>query len=235
MLETLYPTRCVACGEETAESQMLCATCWPDVHFISGLVCDACGVPLQGDARPESQFCESCFKSPPAWGKGRAVALYQGSVRRMVLALKHADRLDIAIPMASWMSGAVRGLTEPDSIVTAVPLHRRRFFLRRYNQAVLLGNRLAKNENLQFVPDILIRVKPTLMQKGMTRQQRFENLRGAIAINPRQSAKIQGKPVLIVDDVMTTGATLSACAEACLAGGAKTVNVIVLARVARPE
>jgi len=153
----------------------------------------------------------------------------------MVLSLKHGDRLDVALPAGDWMAKMAEELIDPDTIVIAVPLHWRRLFSRRFNQAVALGQRLAKICDLPFVPDALRRIHPTVMQKDMTREQRFSNQRDTIRINPRHAALLNGRPVLIVDDVMTTGATLSACAEACLLNKSSNVNVIVLARVARGE
>ncbi len=153
----------------------------------------------------------------------------------MVLSLKHGDRLDIALPAARWMAQKSGPLICPDTRVISVPLHWRRLALRRYNQAAVLGQKLAMALDLPFLPDALLRVRPTPMQKDMNREQRFENQSAAITINPRAANQIAHHPLLIVDDVMTTGATLSACTEACLAANARAVNVIVLARVARPE
>lgn len=235
LLKTIYPPRCLSCGDETEGTARFCVACWPDAHFIAGLVCDSCGVPLSGQEGEAYAFCETCHSFPPAWRRGRAVALYDGPVRRMVLSLKHGDRLDVALPAGDWMAKAAEELICPDTIVTAVPLHWRRLFSRRFNQAVVLGQRLAKAHKLPFVPDALRRIRPTVMQKDMTREQRFTNQRDVIRINPRQTERLAGRPVLIVDDVMTTGATLSACAEACLANKSSIVNVIVLARVARAE
>jgi len=212
-----------------------CADCWPEAHFITGLVCDSCGVPLIGESNLDENYCETCHNFPAAWKKGLAVALYDGPVRKMVLALKHGDRLDIALPAARWMAQKAQGLLKPDTLVIAVPLHWRRLFRRQYNQAAILAQKLAQERGVDFLPDALIRVQATKMQKDMNREQRFENLRGAIRVNPRMIQRITNRPVLIVDDVMTSGATLSACAEACLAANARAVNVIVLARVARAE
>lgn len=235
VIKTLYPPCCLSCSEPTEAGAEFCATCWPDTHFISGSICDACGAPVIGEACDQPVYCESCHSFPPAWKRGRAVALYSGPVRKMVLALKHGDRLDIAKPAARWMALRLDGLIEAETIVTAVPLHWKRLFRRRFNQASLIGQKLAKHKNLEFIPDALIRIRHTVAQKDMTRAERFENQRGAIQVNPSKASRISGKPVLIVDDVMTTGATLSACAEACLAANATLVNVIVLARVARGE
>lgn len=153
----------------------------------------------------------------------------------MVLSLKHGDRLDIALPAGRWLAQKAVPLISPDTLVIPVPLHWRRLALRRFNQAAILGQNLAKELDLPFLPDALLRVRPTKMQKDMNREQRYDNQSAAITINPRMINQIVGRPLLIIDDVMTTGATLSACTEACLAANARAVNVIVLARVARPE
>lgn len=213
---------------------MLCQTCWPDAHFIAGSVCDACGVPLQGIAE-DTDFCETCFRYPPPWSKGRAVGLYEGPLRRMALSLKHGDRQDIAGHMARWMVGVSDGLFSPETCLVPVPLHWTRMLRRRFNQSVLIANAMARQRAVRHIPDGLQRTRATKQQKDMTREQRFENQRGAIQIHPQRTHLIAGKPILLIDDVMTTGATLSACAEACLGAGAASVNTLVFARVARPD
>jgi ComF family protein len=235
LLKTLYPPCCLACGETTEAGAEFCANCWSEAHFITGNICDSCGVPLFQDEHAGDAHCENCHNFPPAWHKGRAVAMYDGPVRHMVLALKHGDRLDIALPAARWMAEKSSPLTCPETLIIPVPLHWRRLVMRRYNQAAVLAQKLALETGLAFLPDALRRLRATRMQKDMNREQRFKNQSAAISINPRATGQIKDRPVLIVDDVMTTGATLSACTQACLAANARTVNVIVLARVARPE
>jgi ComF family protein len=153
----------------------------------------------------------------------------------MILALKHGDRLDVAVSGARWMAQKSGPLIAPDTVVIAVPLHWKRLLKRRYNQSAVLAQKLATHHSLEFLPDALVRTRQTTMQKDMSRSERFENQSGAIKINPRHIAALSDRPVLIVDDVMTTGATLSACADACFASNARAVNMIVLARVATPE
>ncbi len=233
LLNIIYPPRCLACGVETESTRGLCKDCWPEAHFISGLVCEACGLPLPGDSDGCVQYCDSCHRSPPGWYRGRAVALYDGPVRRLILALKHGDRLDTVGPVANWLAHASTDLVEPGCVVVAVPIHWRRFLRRKYNQAALLGRKFAKERELTFVPDVLQRVRPTIIQKGMSRKERIENQSGSVQVHRNRVDHIAGKPVIIVDDVMTTGATLSACSEACLSVGAKSVNVVVVARVSK--
>ena len=229
-----YPARCLSCGEETDAESMLCATCWPEAHFIAGSPCNACGIPLMGEADDED-LCETCFAHPPAWAKGRAVGLYEGPLRHMTLALKHGDRQDIARHMARWMASAGDTLFSPETCLVPVPLHWSRMLRRRFNQSVLLAHAIASQRPVRHIPDALQRIRATKPQKDMTRAERFKNQRDAIQAHPARSDLIHDKPILLIDDVMTTGATLSACAEACLAAGAASVNILVFARVARPH
>ncbi len=221
----------MACGEDSQDTRGLCSECWREAHFISGLVCDSCGLPLPGETDGDNQYCDICRRTPPSWDRGRAVALYSGPVKRLVLALKHGDRLDVAGPVAQWMAQASQELADPESVVLAVPLHWRRLLRRQYNQSVLIGEKYARVQGLDFLPDSLRRVLVTRVQKGMTREERFQNQLGAVEVPKNRIDSIAGRPVIVIDDVMTTGATLSACAEACRSAGATSVNVVVAARV----
>jgi ComF family protein len=151
----------------------------------------------------------------------------------MVLALKHGDRLDLARPAAGWLMRAARPLLLPDMLVAPIPLHWLRLLKRRYNQSALLSKALSGLAGLEHCPDLLIRRRATPSQEGRNRDARFANLSDALALHPRRAAKVEGRHILLIDDVMTSGATLAAAAEACVAGGAKGVSVLVLARVAK--
>jgi predicted amidophosphoribosyltransferase len=165
--------------------------------------------------------------------RGRAALLYRDNARKLVLALKHGDRTDLARPAAQWMMRVARPLLQPGMVVAPVPLHWLRLLTRRYNQAALLSSRIATASGLAHCPDLLVRARNTRSQEGRDRDARFRNVGGAFRIPPRHREKIAGRPVLLVDDVMTSGATLAAGAEACRAAGAASVSVLVLARVAK--
>lgn len=188
-------------------------------------------MPVPGDV-PETVYCDACILAPRPWHQGRAAVLYDGTARRLVLALKHGDRLDLTRPMAKWLVDAAKPIGSFD-IVAPVPLHRRRLFTRKYNQAGLLAQQFAKLTCTDLSPDLMRRIRATQKQEGMSRELRYSNQRAAFAISPRHKAQIENKSILLIDDVMTSGATLSACTEACYAAGAELVNVLVLARVAR--
>lgn len=234
LIEMIYPTRCLACGSETSNERGLCMECWKETHFATGQVCDSCGVPVQ-ETDVEPSYCDQCVSTPPAWDQGRCSVLYEGSGRKLALLLKHSDRLDLVPEMGKWMHQSAKSIIDTDMIIAPVPLHRLRLLRRRFNQASVLAQKIAQINGSKPSVDLLCRIKPTEMQKGMDRESRFRNLSASIILNRRYQEQMNGKSVLLVDDVMTTGATLSSCAETCRQAGAKKVNTIVFARVARPE
>jgi ComF family protein len=232
LVNAIFPPACLSCREETETPMGLCARCWAETGFIAGLVCRICGIPLQGEAGDDA-CCDDCASHPPAFSHGRAAVLYQGGGRKLVLALKHGDRMDLAWPLAQWMARAGEDLTAKADLIAPVPLHRWRLLRRRYNQSAELARHVGALAGRPVLPDLLIRQRMTPSQDGLDRAARLQNQSGAFAVNPRFSARIAGKRLLLVDDVLTTGATLSCCAETCLQAGAEQVDVLVLARVAK--
>jgi ComF family protein len=230
LIDTIYPPRCLACTVATDQPHGLCPACWRDTHFIAGTTCRSCGVPLIGEAGAED-VCEGCLRHPPAWDRGAAAILYAGAGRRMVLALKHGDRLDMVRPLAGWMAAAGRDILAAADVIAPVPLHWRRLLGRRYNQSAELARRLGKISGRTVVPDLLLRHRATTPQDG-SRAARAANQAGAFAVNPRRAAGVASTAVVLVDDVLTSGATLSACADCLRAAGAARVDVLALARVA---
>lgn len=232
VINAIYPPQCASCGALTGEAQALCGSCWAASTFVSGLVCVKCGVPLTGEGDGD-ELCDGCLHAPPAWDRGVAAVLYEGTGRRVVLALKHGDRLELAKPLARWIARAGHSLIKEADIVAPVPLHWSRLARRKFNQAAELARQSVISNGALLVPDLLERARATPKQDGMDREARFANQRDAFRVKGRHAARLRGKNVLMIDDVMTTGATLSACAEALRGGGASVVNVLVLARVAR--
>lgn len=232
-LRALFPPRCIACGEEVGSEFGLCGSCWAETEFASGTVCDACGTPLPGEVGEDSILCDDCLSHPRPWVQGRTVMHYSGTGRDLVLALKHGDRLDLVPPLAEWMARAAAPLLTPETLIAPIPLHRLRLLRRRFNQAAELSRTLARRTGHDHCADLFLRPRATPSQKGKSREDRLANLDDAIRINPRQTGRLAGRPLLIVDDVMTSGATLCAATEAALVAGATRVCVVTLARVAK--
>ncbi|WP_240705261.1 ComF family protein [Pacificoceanicola onchidii] len=232
IVQMVYPPRCLSCGAMVDEDFGLCAACWKETPFIAGLSCDLCGKRLSGQSDRE-ELCDDCLTIARPWSRGRAALVYEGRARRLVLALKHGDRHDIAKPAAQWMARITRPIVRPDTLVVPIPLHVRRHLSRRYNQSALLAQTLADVLDLDYVPDLLHRVHPTPMLKGKSRDERFEILAGQLQVTPSHEPLVAGRSILVVDDVMTSGATLAAAADACLACGASEVFVSVLARAGK--
>lgn len=233
LLRAIYPAQCATCGEIVDGDGGLCGPCWRETEFITGHVCDKCGSGLPGDGDGHVDLCDECMQIARPWKQGRTALNYAGNGRRLVLSLKHADRPDIAEPAARWIARAVQPIVTSDTVIIPVPSHWTRLYRRRYNQAAELARALGRHTGLDVLPAALVRTRGGATQEGKTFDQRFANLQGAIAAHPKRGAAIADRSVLIVDDVMTSGATLAAATEAVHAAGATEVRVATLARVAR--
>jgi ComF family protein len=233
LLHLFYPPQCLTCDARVTTDFGLCGACWRGTPFVSGMVCDQCGVPLPGQDSTEVAVCDDCISIARPWARGRAALVYKDNARHLVLALKHGDRLDLARPAAEWMHRAAGPILKPGMLVVPIPLHWMRLVRRKYNQAAMLAEGVARLAGLGHCPDVLRRVRRTGTQDGHSRDGRFANVVGALVVHPKWVNLVEGRHVLLVDDVMTSGATFAAAAEACLAAGASDVSVLCLARVAK--
>lgn len=232
-LHVLYPPQCISCAAPVISDFGLCGDCWRDTPFIAGLVCDHCGVPLPGSDTGERAICDDCITIARPWGQGRSALLYRDNARNLVLALKHGDRMDLSHPAGGWMHKVAQPMLLPGMLVVPVPLHWFRLLRRKYNQAALLSKGVAQAAGLDHCPDALVRHRTTGTQEGRTRDARFANLVGAFSVPKRRQALVGGRDILLVDDVMTSGATFAAATEALFSAGARSVSVLSLARVAK--
>ncbi|MCH2547752.1 MAG: ComF family protein [Alphaproteobacteria bacterium] len=228
-INTLFPPRCASCGQMVATQGSLCGECWSAVDFITAPLCYRCGAAFEVDVGDHSE-CMVCIQTPPPFTAARAVFRYEGDSRRLITGYKYYDRT-LATPMfARWLARAGADQLALCDMIVPVPLHPWRLIQRRYNQSALLAAGLGKLTGKKVVTDALRRTRYTPQQAGLTREERMENVRGAFAPSPRRLQQIEGKSVALIDDVLTTGATLNACAEALQNAGAKEIYVLVLAR-----
>lgn len=228
----LYPAQCVSCREPVENDFALCGACWARTPFIAEPVCAACGAPMIGEVRV-GDLCDSCLETPRPWSRGRAALVYRDNARRIVLSMKRYDRLDLVRPASRWMASAGADILAPDLLAVPVPSHWTRLIRRKANLAALLGQAVAREAGIAHAPTALVRTRLTADQEGMDRAERFANQAGSVGAHPKRGGVLAGRKVLLIDDVMTSGATLAACAEACRQAGARDVLALVLARVAR--
>ena len=230
-MKLIYPDQCILCTSLVDGPEKLCGTCWAEMPFKRGHSCDLCGADLLGESDGSLDHCDQCMVNPPPWSHGRAALSYKESGRRFVLILKHGDRTDLIPPACRWLAESGREFLSKETVLTPVPLHWSRMLRRRYNQAAELAKGIARHHTATCVPDALIRARKTEPQDGKGVDERFQNVAGAIVANKKRANLLYGRDVCIVDDVMTSGATLSASAQACHDMGARQICILVLARV----
>jgi ComF family protein len=233
LADLLMPPACMACKARVATPLSLCAECWRALPAIGDARCVRCAVPLPAKWQGESE-CLGCLAEPPAFDRTVAPYLYDGPARQLVLALK-GGREPYAGPMAAAMRRAAPGFFGADTLLVPVPLHPGRLFDRGFNQALRLAQALAKPGGATLLPAALRRVKATPRSRGMTKAQRRRNVEGAFRVAEGARAALQGASVLLVDDVMTSGATAAACARVLKRAGAAGCDVLVFARVAATD
>jgi ComF family protein len=233
LLDALLPGRCLNCGAIVGDQGALCTACWQRISFIGAPQCDRCGDPFEFEraalGQAQATLCVSCMTDPPIYERARAAFRYDEASRALILRFKHADRTGAAPHFARWMARAGSSLLAEADLLVPVPLHRWRLWRRRYNQAAMLAMALAKHVNRPCMPDALERSRPTPSQGTLGRGQRARNVQGAFRL--RRPAAVAGRSVLLVDDVLTSGATIGECARILLRGGARRVDVLTLARV----
>ncbi len=228
-LDIALPTLCVSCREPVA-GEGVCAACWAKLSFIAPPFCARLGIPFVYDPGP-GLLSMQAIADPPAYQRARAAVRYEDVARTMVHALKYQDRTDLAPIMGRWMARAGQELLSDADALIPVPLHWRRGWSRRYNQSGALARVIAKSANLPVTGDALRRVRPTLQQVGLSKADRALNVQGAFKVPPEKKSIVQGRRIVLIDDVLTSGATVDACARALLRARAASVDVLVFARV----
>jgi ComF family protein len=229
-LDFALPPLCPACRGVVGHTGGLCATCWSKLSFIAPPYCERLGTPFGYDPGPGVLSTEA-VTNPPAFARARAAVRYDDIASALVHSLKYGDRLDLAPTMGRWMAQAGRELTAGADALVPVPLHWRRLWARRFNQAATLARAVAQASSVPVLDDALKRQRATPQQVGLKRADRATNVQGAFAVPEERRGAVAGRRLILVDDVLTSGATIDACARALLHAGASQVDVLVFARV----
>ena len=205
---------------------------WRALQFIEDPFCSDCGAPY---ATPPvlGGFCRECPDAPIGVDSVRAAVVYNDMAHRLIVAFKHGDRTDLAPTIAGWVTRAASGVIDGETLIVPVPLHPKRLHMRRYNQSALIARHVAKSAGARWAPDLLVRRRHTPPQQSLSASQRRRNVAGAIAVRESRQSIVAGARIALVDDVLTTGATIGACAKALRRAGAAKLYAVVAARVVR--
>jgi len=227
-LDFILPRRCLCCDARVASQEGLCAACWSEVPFLERPWCHRLGTPFAYDVG-DGAWSPRAITAPPLFDRLRSVALYDGPARQMVLAMKFSGRRELARPMARWMVRSGTEVLDRDCLLVPVPLHWTRLLSRRFNQAADLARAIALESGARFEPRLLKRNRRTRQQVGLSAKERRRNVRTAFALDPERAALAAGRRVVLIDDVLTTGSTVEACARRLLGAGAVSVDVLTFA------
>ncbi len=229
LVDLLLPPSCVLCGTAVRTASGLCAGCWRKLRFIEEPCCPVTGRPLAHEGEVADFLPAPALTAGRAWDGIRAAVLFNDAARQLVHGLKYHDRHTGVALMANLMARAAGDRLRPGALVVPVPLYRRRLWLRRFNQSALLGRRMARMSGANYMPEVLCRVRPTRPQVGLSGDDRRRNVRNAFAVPPELGAAVRGARVVLVDDVLTTGATAEDCCRALRRAGVERVEVLVFA------
>jgi ComF family protein len=234
-LDALLPPHCLTCEAPVDRQGTQCGACFTGLSFVTAPLCERCGVPFPhggaGIPHLEALWCEVCVTAPPAFTAARAALRYDEGAKALILPFKHRDRTELAAPLARHMARAGADLLRAADLLVPVPLHRWRLFRRRHNQAALLAARLSRLSGTPHAPMLLRRLRATAPLGELGARAREAALEGAFGLAPYAAARLRGRRVLLIDDVMTSGATADGCARILLAGGAREVMVLAAARL----
>lgn len=231
LLDLVYPPSCLVCRRAVAQHGALCPECWRDIAFIERPFCERLGTPFERDLDQPGLISPEAAANPPVFRRARAVARYDSDkARSLAHRLKYHDRLELADPMGRWMARAGAEILGEADLLAPVPLHRLRLTARRFNQSAALARIISRECGAPVETMALLRVKPTAPQVGLSRAQRAANLAGAFRVDPERAALLKGRNIVLIDDVLTTGATANAAARALLKAGAAQVDLLVFAR-----
>jgi ComF family protein len=234
LADFLIPPQCLACGQGLVDPAALCADCWRQMRLIETPCCDVLGVPFAYD-QGEGTVSPAALTDPPPWNRARAAAAYGEVAKNLIHALKYRDRHEAALVMARLMVRAGASVLAEAEAIVPVPLHRLRLWTRRYNQSSLLAQHLCRQTKHAYRPELLLRIRATRRQVGLDHDRRRKNVQGAFRVPEAMKGEVRGRHLLLIDDVMTTGATAGACAAALKRAGAAKVDVLVFALVLEPR
>lgn len=235
LIDFIFPPRCIVTGDIVDQQGMLSPQAWGALNFITDPQCNRCGFPFDFDTgeAQEGNVCGACLKHPPIFDKARSALIYDDASRDIILGFKHADQTEAVPSFIPWLHRAGQDILKKADYLVPVPLHRWRILRRRYNQSALIAQYLSRDSKIPALLDVLIRTRATETQGHLKPDQRKRNVRHAFEINDKVKSQIHQKHLVLIDDVYTTGATVSECTKVLLKNGVASVNILTIARVVK--
>lgn len=230
LIDYLFPPVCLNCLTPLEVPHKVCPDCWQNIEFLVSPLCEIKGIPFPFDLEPGT-ISAAAIKNPPEYDKARGVAAYEGTMKDLIHKLKYNDRHELLNLLVTWMKFSGKELIQQSDLIVPIPLYKSRLWERRFNQSALLAKRLSQQTEIPYECSILHRQKKTRSQVGLTSKERYQNLKNAFIIEETKRNKLEGKSILVIDDVITTGATINSAAIALKKSGARSVNILSLAIV----
>lgn len=234
VIDFLFPPVCLNCHSPLQNPNLICSECWQNIDFLIEPLCQINGTPFPFAIEGETVSVEA-LQSPPEYNQARGVATYEGTMRELIHKLKYQDRHELTNLLVNWMKFSGKDLLSQTDIILPIPLYRWRLWQRKFNQSALLASRLGEISDLPCDCTVLLRQKKTLSQVGLSSKERYKNLNNAFLIEEIKRIDIKNKRILLIDDVITTGATINSATKVLITAGAKSVNVLSLAIVTNDQ
>jgi len=231
IVEIFFPSHCLACEKIVSKEALFCSDCWPKLQFITDPKCKICSYPFEVEISHMQPLCSKCLMKKPSYDKSIVIFRYNRFIKKIIGNLKYRDQTFLAKKFAKILCEKIRNDIAAYDLIVATPLHQKRLRKRKFNQAVLLCRELLKFfPEKKFIPDFLVRVKNTKPQVELRKKEREKNLKRAFLVNKKYREEARGKKILLLDDVMTSGATVENCAKELKRRGAKEVVVLAIAK-----
>ncbi len=238
ILDFILPPRCAITGDIVSSQGMLAPTAWKELNFIEDPKCERCGSPFDYNNANDGDsiiICAQCLKNPPIYATARSALTYDDTSKRLILGFKHADQTQAVSTFIPWLERVGADMIKNADIITPVPLHPLRLLKRRYNQSGIIAQHLSQSTGVPIIFDLIRRTKNTQIQGYLPRKERKKNIKNAFKITDKKQTIIKNKNIVLIDDVYTTGATVTECTKVLLQSGAANVHILTLARTTRPN
>ncbi len=236
ILSIFFPSHCISCEKIISKEALFCLDCWQKLQFISEPKCQICSYPFEVEIKFLQPLCSRCLVKKPSFDSVITIFRYNEILRKAIGDLKYRDQTFLAKKFAGILAKKIKSEIEDCDILCVAPLHINRLRKRKFNQVAIIARLLCANplslrcSAIEFIPDLLWRVVDTIPQVQLRKKQREKNLKKVFLVNKKYRELVKGKKILLLDDVMTTGATLENCAKVLKKCGAKKVIVAVIAK-----